>query len=85
MKSLSIFALSTASVAFALTSCEPHSFEETKGLHMEHGGHHEEHHAEEGHAKDDHAKEVHLEKGHEKKAPEVKPEAAKEEPRKTGI
>jgi len=81
MKSLSFFALSTACFGFALTSCEPHSFEDTKGLHMEHGGHH----AEGGHAADAHAKEVHAEKTHEGKAPEAKPAAAKEEPRKTGL
>jgi len=89
MKSLSLFALSTALLGLALTSCEQHSFDETKALHLEHGKHHEEGHAEghgdaahgeAAHAKDDHAKDAHGEK-----APEAKPEATKEEPRKTGI
>ena len=80
MKSSSFFVLSIASIGFALTSCEPHSFEETQGLHMEHGGHHDEHGAE-----GDHGKEGHAEKGHTEQAPEVKLEATKEEPRKTGI
>lgn len=82
MKSLSLFALSTALFGLALIGCERHSFEDTKGLHLGHGHHDEDHghHGEAGHAKDDHGKEAHAEsKG------EAKPEAAKEEPRKTGI
>ena len=78
MKSLRFFALSTAFLGLALTGCEPHSFVETKGLHMEHGGHHGEEHGD-THSKDEHAKDEHAKDGG------VKVEAGKEESRKTGI
>lgn len=89
MKSSSLFALSTALLGLALTGCEPHSFEETKALHLEHGKHHDAGHGEEhgdaAHGKDVHAKDEHAKDVHGEKAPEVKLEATKEEPRKTGI
>jgi hypothetical protein len=93
MKTSSLFALSTALLGLALTGCEPHSFEETKALHLEHGKHHDEGHGEEhgeghgdaAHGKDAHAKDDHAKDAHGEKAPEVKLEATKEEPRKTGI
>jgi hypothetical protein len=89
MKSLSLFALSTALLGLALTGCEKHSFEDTKGLHLEHGKHHDEGHGEghgdAAHGEAAHAKEDHAKDAHGEKAPEAKPEATKEEPRKTGI
>ena len=99
MKSLSLFVLSSALLGLALTGCEKHSFEDTKGLHLEHGKHHDEGHGEvhgdaahgkdahakDEHAKDEHAKDEHAKDEHGEKAPEVKIEATKEEPRKTGI
>jgi hypothetical protein len=89
MKSLSLFVLSSALLGLALTGCEKHSFEDTKGLHLEHGKHHDEGHGEAhgdtAHGKDAHAKDEHAKDEHGEKAPEVKLEATKEEPRKTGI
>lgn len=89
MKSLSLFALSTALLGLALTGCEKHSFEDTKGLHLEHGKHHDEGHGDAhgdaAHGKDAHAKDEHAKDAHGEKATEAKPEATKEEPRKTGI
>jgi hypothetical protein len=96
MKLSNVFALLLAFAGLALIGCERHSFDETKGLHMDHGaGHHDEGHGDaghgkDGHAKDPHAKDGHGEKGHAEKAaapahPEAKPEASKEEPRKTGL
>ena len=91
MKFSRFSALSAFIVGIALTGCEPHSFEETKGLHEEHG--HGDHHGKEHakHAEDGHAKEAHGEKpaeAHAEKPAAAAPEAAKpatEAPRKTGL
>ncbi len=91
MKLSHVFALSLAFAGLVLIGCERHSFDETKGLHMEHGaGHHDEGHGDAGHGKDGHATDPHAKDGHAEKAaapahPEAKPEAPKEEPRKTGL
>jgi len=84
MKSLSLFVLSSALLGLALTGCEKHSFEDTKGLHLEHGKHHDEGHGE-AHGDAAHGDDAHAKDEHGEKAPEVKLEATKEEPRKTGI
>jgi len=77
MKFSNGLSLSLAFVGLVLMGCERHSFDETKGLFLEHGaGHHEAGHGSDAHAKDAHAKEG---------APAVKHEAAKEEARKTGL
>lgn len=90
MKLSHVLALSLAFAGLVLIGCERHSFEETKGLHMEHGAGH----SDEGHGGDTHApKEAHAKEGEghavEKSAApahsEAKPEAPKEEPRKTGL
>lgn len=86
MKKLCLFVVSAGILSLAMIGCERHEFDDTKGLHQEHGKHHGEHH-DEGH--DDHAKED----GHAKEAaaPVEKREAAPapekktEEPRATGI
>jgi len=85
MKSLSLLAFSLSLTGLALIGCERHSFDETKGLHLEHGKHHEEHHGEGDHPKDDHGKDPHAKDKERAKAPEAAPAAPKEEPRKTGI
>jgi hypothetical protein len=84
MKSLSLFAVSTILLGLALVGCEKHSFEDTKGLHLPHGKHHEEGHGDD-HGKDAHAKDEHAKDAGVEKAPGASPEAPKEEPRKTGI
>lgn len=56
MKFLSQVFFSIGLIGFALTGCEQHEFEKTKGLHLGHGEHAESH-GDAGHAKaDDHAK-----------------------------
>jgi hypothetical protein len=90
MKLSHVFALSLAFAGLVQIGCERHSFDETKGLHMEHGaGHHDaghgDSHGKDAHAKDAHAKDAHGEKAAEPAHSEAKPEAPKEEPRKTGL
>ena len=92
MKSTPLLALSLALAGIALFGCERHSFDETKGLNLEHGaGHAGEGHGEAGHAADTHAADTHEKDGHssvEKAAeskPSAHPEAAKGEPKKTGL
>jgi hypothetical protein len=86
MKLSNVFALLLAFAGLALIGCERHSFDETKGLHMEHGaGHHDEGHGDAGHGKDGHGEKGHAEKAAAPAHPEAKPEASKEEPRKTGL
>jgi len=91
MKSTPLLALSLALAGIALFGCERHSFDETKGLNLEHGaghageGHGEAGHGEAGHAADAHGKDGHsVEKAAESK-PSAHPEAAKGEPKKTGL
>jgi hypothetical protein len=87
MKSTPLLALSLALAGIALFGCERHSFDETKGLNLEHGaGHGGEGHGEAGHAADTHGKDGHssVEKAAESK-PSAHPEAAKGEPKKTGL
>lgn len=87
MKSTPLLALSLALAGIALFGCERHSFDETKGLNLEHGaGHAGEGHGEAGHAADTHGKDGHssVEKAAESK-PSAHPEPAKGEPKKTGL
>lgn len=78
MKFPSLLVLSTALFAFAHTGCEPHSFDDTKGLSLPHGKHHDDEgdHGDEGHGEADK-----VEKATETK-PATKPDGA---PRETGI
>ncbi len=93
MKCSSLKMLPLLSLGLFFAGCEQHAFDETKGLHGDHGGHHEDHgdgHAAD-HGKKDHADKAHAEDhGKSEAAPaahgEVK-EAPKPtaEPRKTGL
>jgi hypothetical protein len=86
MKFLSQVLFSIGLIGFALTGCEQHEFEKTKGLHLGHGEGHGEHgeaHGDAGHAKaDDHAK---ADKDHAVEAPAAPAPAATETPRATGL
>jgi hypothetical protein len=85
MKFLSQVLFSIGLISLALTGCEQHEFEKTKGLHLGHGEGHGEHGEAHGddaaHAKaDDHAK---ADKDHAVEAPAAP--AATEAPRATGL
>jgi len=78
MKFPSLLVLSTVLFSLAHTGCERHSFENTKGLSLPHGKHHDDH--------GDHGGENHGEADKAEKATESKPEAKPEgAPRETGI
>lgn len=92
MKKLCLFVVSAGILSLALIACERHEFDETKGLHQEHGKHHGEHHEEghDAHATDAHAKDAaHVKETHpaatEKKEAAPAPEKKTEAPRATGI
>lgn len=86
MKSFRIFALLSSAIVFGFTGCEQHSFDETKGLHQEHGHHGDEAGHGKGHAGvGAHADAAHGAKAsdHAEKPAEAKPTTG--EPRKTGL
>ena len=84
MNSFRLSVLFAAALGFVLSGCEPHSFDDTKGLHMDHGGHHGgEGHGD--HGADDHGKKDGHGEVEKEKAAAPAPEAPKGEPRATGI
>jgi len=96
MKSLSHLFVWMGIVGLASLGCERHDFEDTKVLHMEHGGGHGDHHAEgdgaHGHGEEGHDEahgdehESHGEKANEKAGDEKgKKKSEDAEPRDLGL